>query len=46
MLLPKVTARLEASLSVRQPAALLTMAATLLTGGAVAVVIVLAPTHW
>jgi O-antigen/teichoic acid export membrane protein len=42
MLLPKVTARLEASLSVRQPA-LLTMAATLLTGGAVAVVIVLAP---
>ena len=45
MLLPKVTARLEASLSVRQPA-LLTMAATLLTGGAVAVVIVLAPTHW
>ena len=40
MLLPKVTARLEASLSVRLPAH---HGNPLLTGGAVAVVIVLAP---
>jgi O-antigen/teichoic acid export membrane protein len=42
VLLPKVTARLESSLSVRSPA-LLTMGATVLTGGAVAVAIALAP---
>ncbi|SFT42777.1 Membrane protein involved in the export of O-antigen and teichoic acid [Geodermatophilus amargosae] len=42
MLLPKVAARLEAGLSVRSPA-LLTMAATLATGGAVVLAIVLAP---
>jgi O-antigen/teichoic acid export membrane protein len=42
MLLPKVAARLESGLSVRSPA-LLTMAATLVTGGAVVLAIVLAP---
>jgi O-antigen/teichoic acid export membrane protein len=42
MILPKVTTRLEASLSVRRPA-ILTMAATLLAGGAVALAIELAP---
>ncbi|SDX49389.1 Membrane protein involved in the export of O-antigen and teichoic acid [Modestobacter sp. DSM 44400] len=42
MLLPKVTARVASSLSVRSPA-LLTMAATVLTGAAVAVAIALAP---
>ncbi|WP_091362695.1 hypothetical protein [Geodermatophilus telluris] len=42
MLLPKVSARLAAGLSVRSPA-LLTLAATLATGGAVALVVLLAP---
>ncbi len=42
VLLPKVTARLEAGLSVRRPA-LLVMAATVVTGGVVAAAIALAP---
>ncbi len=42
MLLPKVAARFESGLSVRSPA-LLTMAATLATGGAVTLAILLAP---
>ncbi len=42
MLLPKVAARLEAGLSVRTPA-VTTMAATLATGGAVTLAVVLAP---
>jgi O-antigen/teichoic acid export membrane protein len=42
MLLPKVAARLEAGQSVRSPA-LLTMAATVATGGLVVLAIVLAP---